>query len=70
MMIIIITIIIIISKLVKDNFISFDLTCFIWLKQAIEGHSIHVHIYTIFFCKTDCKQKLLYQNENIIKQLS
>ena len=27
---------------------------FIRLKQAFEGHSLHVPVYTIFFCKTDC----------------
>ena len=24
-------------------------------EQAFKRHSLHVHIYIIFFCKTDCK---------------
>ena len=53
--IIVVVIIKIIFKLVKDNFILFNLSVFIRLKQAFEGRSLHVHDYTIFFCKTDCK---------------
>ena len=50
-------------------------SCFIRHKQAFEGHSLHVHVYTIFFCKTDYNNiinnnNIINDNKKILKNIS